>query len=151
MGKGYEVLEDQAQDVVVRCLYKPEDKKCAELLQETAIDVINFYREWLGFYPYRILTILPGMDRPAGGYPAATSIVVIHGMGRMEEKPELHWRWITAHEIGHQFGALHTYNGDGDWCAYNHSPASAYEPGSGNIYTPHLGFAMTFSGFTLLQ
>ena len=112
LGKGYEVLEDQAQDVVVRCLYKPEDKKCAELLQETAIDVINFYREWLGFYPYRILTILPGMDRPAGGYPAATNIVVIHGMGRMEEKPELHWRWITAHEIGHQYWSRYVMEKD---------------------------------------
>ena len=112
LGKGYQVLEGQAEDVVVRCLYKPGDKKCAELLQETAIDVINFYREWLGFYPYRILTIIPGMDRPAGGYPAATSIVVIHGMGRMAEKPELHWRWITAHEIGHQYWSRYVMEKD---------------------------------------
>ena len=112
LGKGYQVLEGQAEDVVVRCLYKPGDKKCAELLQETAIDVIKFYREWLGFYPYRILTIIPGMDRPAGGYPAATSIVVIHGMGRMAEKPELHWRWITAHEIGHQYWSRYVMEKD---------------------------------------
>ena len=112
LSKEYEVLEDQAQDVAVRCLYRPEDRKCAELLQETAVDVINFYRERFGFYPYRILTILPGMDRPAGGYPAATSIIVIHGMGRMEEKPELHWRWITAHEIGHQYWSRHVMEKD---------------------------------------
>ena len=112
LGKGYQVLEGQAEDVVVRCLYKPGDKKCAELLQETAIDVIKFYREWLGFYPYRILTIIPGMDRPAGGYPAATSIIVIHGMGRMAEKPELHWRWITAHEIGHQYWSRYVMEKD---------------------------------------
>ncbi len=112
LSKGYEVLEDQAQDVAVRCLYRPEDRKCAELLQETAVDVINFYRERFGFYPYRILTILPGMDRPAGGYPAATSIIVIHGMGRMEEKPELHWRWITAHEIGHQYWSRYVIEKD---------------------------------------
>jgi tetratricopeptide (TPR) repeat protein len=112
LGKGYEVLENQAQDVVVRCLYKSGDKKCAQLLQETAVDVIDFYRERFGFYPYRILTIIPGMDRPAGGYPAATSIIVIHGMGRMEEKPELHWRWITAHEIGHQYWSRHVMEKD---------------------------------------
>jgi tetratricopeptide (TPR) repeat protein len=52
------------------------------------------------------------MDRPAGGYPAATSIVVIHGMGRMEEKPELHWRWITAHEIGHQYWSRYVMEKD---------------------------------------
>jgi len=110
--KGYEVLEDKTEDMVVRCLYKPENKKCAELLQETAVDVINFYRERFGFYPYRILTIIPGMDRPAGGYPASTSIIVIHGMGRMEEKPELHWRWITAHEIGHQYWSRYVMEKD---------------------------------------
>lgn len=110
--KGYEVLEDRTGDVVVRCLYKPEDVKCAKLLQETAVDVIDFYRDWLGFYPYRILNIIPGMDRPAGGYPAATNIIVIHGMGRMDEKPELHWRWITAHEIGHQYWGRHVMEKD---------------------------------------
>jgi tetratricopeptide (TPR) repeat protein len=49
------------------------------------------------------LSIVPGMDSPAGGYLLATGISVIHGMGRMTERPELHWRWITAHEIGHQY------------------------------------------------
>ena len=112
LGKGYRVFEDKAQDVAVRCLYKPGDKKCAELLQETAVDAINFYRERLGFYPYRILTIIPGMDRPAGGYPVATNIVCIHGMGRMEEKSELHWRWITAHEIGHQYWSRYVMEKD---------------------------------------
>jgi tetratricopeptide (TPR) repeat protein len=110
--KGHEVMEGQAGDVLVRCIYKPEHKECATLLHETAIDVINFYREWLGFYPYDILTIIPGMDRPAGGYPVATNIVSIHGMGRMEEKPELHWRWITAHEIGHQYWSRYVMEKD---------------------------------------
>lgn len=110
--RGYEVLEGQAGDVLVRCIYKPENKQCAALLHETAIDVIDFYREWLGFYPYDILTIIPGMDRPAGGYPVATSIVSIHGMGRMDEKPELHWRWITAHEIGHQYWSRYVMEKD---------------------------------------
>ncbi|MBN2132241.1 MAG: hypothetical protein JW741_22260 [Sedimentisphaerales bacterium] len=110
--KGHEVLEDRTGDVVVRCLYKPEDVKCAKLLLETAVDVIDFYRDWLGFYPYRVLNIIPGMDRPAGGYPAATNIIVIHGMGRMDDMPELHWRWITAHEIGHQYWGRHVMEKD---------------------------------------
>jgi hypothetical protein len=112
LGRGYKVLEDKAGDVEVRCLYKPADKKCAELLQETAVDVINFYRQWLGFYPYRILTIIPGMDRPAGGYPVAANIVSIHGMGRMAEKPQLHWQWIAAHEIGHQYWSRYVMEKD---------------------------------------
>jgi len=103
LGRQCEVMESQAGDVPVRCLYRPDDRKCAQLLVETAVDAINFYRERFGFYPYPALAIVPGSDRPMGGYPLATSIIVIHGMGRMKEKSEAHWRWITAHEIGHQY------------------------------------------------
>lgn len=110
--KGYQMLEEQTGDVVVRCFHKAEDAGCAKLLEETAVDVIGFYRDWLDFYPYRTLNIIPGMDQPAGGYPAATNIVVIHGMSRMGERPELHWRWITAHEVAHQYWGEHVLEKD---------------------------------------
>ena len=97
------VIEKKTKDVIVKCYYRPNEKKCAELLLDTAVDVINFYRERFGFYPQSSLTIIPGMDRPAGGYPVATNIVSIHGMARMDETPKIHWQWITAHEIGHQY------------------------------------------------
>jgi tetratricopeptide (TPR) repeat protein len=103
LGRGYKVLESQAGDVPVRCLYRLSDKECAQLLVDTAVDVINFYRERFGFYPYPSLAIVPGADEPMGGYPLGTSIIVIHGMSRMNEKPQAHWCWITAHEIGHQY------------------------------------------------
>ena len=112
LGKNREVLRRDAGGVPIQCLYKPENKQCAELLSDTAVDVVNFYRDQFGFYPYPALSIVPGMDRPAGGYPLATSIIVIHGMGRMAEKPEVHWRWITAHEIGHQYWSRHVMEKD---------------------------------------
>lgn len=70
---------------------------------QTAVDVIGFYRKRFGFYPHRSLTIIPGMDYPAGGYPVATAMIAIHGEEQMEKKPEAHFRWITAHEIGHMY------------------------------------------------
>jgi len=112
LARNREVLKKDAGDVAILCLYKAENRKCAELLTETAADAIGFYRERFGFYPYRSLCIVPGMDHPAGGYPLATSIAVIHGMGKMAEKPELHWRWITAHEIGHQYWGRHVMEKD---------------------------------------
>jgi len=103
LGREMQRAEAKAGDVLVQSLYTPKGEVCARLLLTTAIDVINFYRERFGFYPFKSLTIVPGMDEPVGGYPVATGIVAIHGQENMSERPESHWRWITAHEIGHQY------------------------------------------------
>ncbi|MBW8035285.1 MAG: M1 family metallopeptidase [Planctomycetes bacterium] len=99
----HKVMEANAEDVLVRCAYTPESEECARLIVKTAVDAINFYRKHFGFYPYRILTIVPGMDNPAGGYPVAPCVVAIHGMEKFDSRPKNHWQWITAHEIGHQY------------------------------------------------
>jgi len=103
IGKGYESAEADAGDVHVRAVFTAAGRPCAELLLKTAVDVIGFYRQQFGFYPQRSLSIVPGMDYPAGGYPPATGLVVIHGQERLTERPEPFWRWITAHEIGHMY------------------------------------------------
>lgn len=103
IGKGYESAEADAGDVHVRALFSAASRPCAELLLKTAVDVIRFYRQQFGFYPHRSLSIVPGMDYLAGGYPPATGLVVIHGQERLSERPEAFWRWITAHEIGHMY------------------------------------------------
>jgi len=102
-GKGYEIAEADAGDVHVRAVFTKAGRPCAELLVKTAVDVIGFYRERFGLYPHRSLAIVPGMEYPAGGYPVATAMVVIHGEEQMGKKPEEHFRWITAHEIGHMY------------------------------------------------
>ena len=88
IGKGYQSAEADAGDVRVRAVFTPAGRPCAELLLRTAVDVIGFYRQQFGFYPQRSLTIVPGMDYPAGGYPAATGLAVIHGQEHLGERPE---------------------------------------------------------------
>lgn len=107
LGKGYQSIEADAGDVRVRAVFTKEGRACAELLLKTAVDAVKFYRERFGFYPHRSLTIVPGMDHPAGGYPPATALVVVHGQHRLAERPETFWRWITAHEIGHMYWGDH--------------------------------------------
>ena len=103
IAKGMTIDQAQAGDVLVQTLHTEKGTDCAKLLLASAVDIINFYRQHFGFYPFKSLTIIPGMNYPAGGYPVATNIVAVHGQERLKERDEKFWRWIPAHEIGHQY------------------------------------------------
>jgi len=106
------VEERDAAGVQVRALFTEEGRECALLCVETAVDVIQFYKEYHGVFPFESLTIIPGASRPMGGYPFASALVVIHGQQAFDQRQPLHWKWITAHEIGHQYWGEYVMSAD---------------------------------------
>jgi len=117
LAKNVQVKEAEAGDVLVRVVFRPKGAECANLLSTTAVDVINFYRKRFGFFPYRGMTIIPGGANPVGGYPVSSAIVAIHGEETFDPKADnTHWRWITAHELGHQYWTEYVLSADpGSW------------------------------------
>lgn len=106
------VIEEEINGVLVRVLYPAEGKKVAELALKTAKEAIPFYIKMMGTYPYSFINIIPGYPGYWGGYPFASGIVVIHGMQFYDKGSVRHWRWITAHEIGHEYWGEYVLDGD---------------------------------------
>ncbi len=112
LSKDVLVEERSASGVLVLALFTEEGRECAQLCLETAVDVIPFFKQYHGVFPFDCLTIIPGASRPMGGYPYASALVVIHGQQAFDKRPPLHWKWITAHEIGHQYWGEYIISAD---------------------------------------
>jgi len=104
LGKNWKTESRESEGVLITILSTEKGAKAAAACLDTAVDVIKFCREWLGFYPFPFLNIVPGGSGRWGGYPFATGIVAIHGLETFKEgEPLVWWQHITSHEIGHEY------------------------------------------------
>ncbi len=104
LGKNMKTESREVEGVLVTTVSTERGAGCAAVCLDTAVDVIRFCKAWLGFFPFKFFTIIPGGSGRWGGYPVATGIVAIHGQETFKpDEPLLWWKWITAHEIGHEY------------------------------------------------
>jgi len=116
LGKGTKTSSREVDGVEITAVFTEKGAKAAAVCLETAVDAVRYFKNWLGFYPFPFLTIIPGGPGRWGGYPFATGIVAIHGLETYVdgESPQ-HWQHITSHEIGHEYW--------GEWVMDSDNPA----------------------------
>ena len=78
-----------------------------------------------------------------GGIARLLSACGPHKAGGVSGSPrptgDSFWVDIVAHELGHQWGGHHTFNGNARFCFSNRNPSTAYEPGSGSTIMSYAG------------
>jgi tetratricopeptide (TPR) repeat protein len=116
LGKGMKTSSREVDGIEITAVFTEKGAKAAAVCLETAVDAVRYFKNWLGFYPFPFLTIIPGGPGRWGGYPLATGIVVIHGLETyVEGESPQHWQHITSHEVGHEYW--------GEWVMDSDDPA----------------------------
>jgi hypothetical protein len=104
IAEGLKTAVRETDGVLITSYFTDKGAKAAAICLETAADAVHFYKQWLGFYPFSFLAIVPGGAGRWGGYPMATGIVAIHGLETyIDGESPRHWQHITSHEIGHEY------------------------------------------------
>lgn len=112
LGKDHLVESKQVGEVMVNAVFTEKGAKAGRLCLMFAEDALKFYQDWLGFFPFEFLYIIPGVDMITGGYPFASGIIVIHGMERHSEVKDRYWGGIIVHEIPHEYWGEYVMDAD---------------------------------------
>jgi len=96
----FKAISKEIQGIDVKSYSLPGGEERQASLLEAALDVLQFYVKYIGFYPWENLAILPGSEIYTGGY-ASSNMIFIH---KPEPRGSRNYiNWIVAHEVAHQY------------------------------------------------
>jgi hypothetical protein len=89
--------EREVGGVKIAVYHQPDSAAWTKGIEEYAPGIVEFYIKELGFYPQKVINIIPGSKTFGGGFPHASNVFSIHQFGGTNK------HGITAHEIAHSY------------------------------------------------
>lgn len=106
VSKEMTAISSEIHGITATVVHYPKHRECAEFMLERAVDALNFFIDFVGFYPYKSFTIIPGSDKWSGGYRYSSGIVYVHSLEKYNPEDNGYMEYYNAivpHEIGHQY------------------------------------------------
>jgi len=99
-------ISAEVRGIAVTIVHYPKYREFAEFMLETATDALDFFIDFIGFYPYKSFTVIPGSQKWYGGYIFSGGIVYVHNFESYDPNNQKfmdYFKAIVPHEIGHQY------------------------------------------------
>jgi len=99
-------ISQEVNGITVSVVHYPKHKACAEFMMETAVDSLSFFIKFVGMYPYKSFTIIPGSPKWHGGGNFSSGMVYVHNFESYnpgDHEYVDYYKAMVPHEIGHQY------------------------------------------------
>lgn len=139
MAVHFDLVANNDQLVFLNPLTDPYDGESTNFNLSANINTVNSIIGTANYEIGHVLTRIPGGVAYLGAVCRNYRAGGVSGIPRTDSSDPLNSE-VLMHEIGHQFGGNHTFNGTVDRCtAGNRSAGSAWEPGSGSTILGYPG------------
>jgi len=96
-----ELSEDRVGDIIIKAYFTERSRRWGRQVPNLAVDVIKYYSNLFGFFPYKRVVFVSGRTDVTGGGEIAPGVLWIHKLGELGGG--LYSKWIIAHELGHLY------------------------------------------------